>query len=741
MNYIIMYKNLLITFILFVFCFGLSARELKVESFKLAPSDKSAVENPRIDLNGDTCALVKVTTPLKDCHFDGAVGNAEYRDGQYMVYLSPGVRRVGVECPEFESLKISFNDISDIQAVKSAQTYSLIISSVDNSNDDEGEHKNRLLSVREFKLLPQDIEARTREKRDASNEKCALIKISLPIANCAFDGIVGDAVYKISEYQVYLSPTSKQFIIRCPGLKPLTINIDALAEEGHINPSSAYSLKLNGYDLSLIRITDKLLTELSQYSDIENFENGLFCVVKNDKRGRVNTLGQIIVPCIYDEIREFSDGAAIVKKGMKYGLINIEGEEFVPCIYSGIQKSDKGVYIVNESSGYGVLDCDGKEILPCIYERIEDYHIDDRFIQISDGGKYGLANFDGEIITPSQYDNIPLFSDGLAVIWRGSKCGYINDNGEIVIPLQYDRANDFKNGYAVVCDYTHSFVKTIGSGLGAYKQSCGGYGIINKTGNRVTSFDYCSIDPLSESKFWVGAYDDNERHIMYGVLDLNENRKLSLNYSEPILKFSEGKAPVHKDDGRLWGYVNEDGGEVISCIYRWAYPFSNGIAIVENEIGEKGIINHQGKLIVPFGKYGGFENPSEGLIKVGKNGKFGFIDMNGQEILPCIYDFVQPYSEGLAVVKNTNGKYGYVNQNGEVVIPFKFDSASSFSEGLARVKTNHKWGYIDADGNEIIKCKYDIVGKFSGGLAEFELDGETGYVNVKGEEIAINCKY
>jgi len=50
-----------------------------------------------------------------------------------------------------------------------------------------------------------------------------------------------------------------------------------------------------------------------------------------------------------------------------------------------------------------------------------------------------------------------------------------------------------------------------------------------------------------------------------------------------------------------------------------------------------------------------------------------------------------------------NGKYGYVDKTGKEVIPLKYDYADSFREGLARAKLNGKWGYIDRWGRE---CRF-----------------------------------
>ena len=43
---------------------------------------------------------------------------------------------------------------------------------------------------------------------------------------------------------------------------------------------------------------------------------------------------------------------------------------------------------------------------------------------------------------------------------------------------------------------------------------------------------------------------------------------------------------------------------------------------------------------------------SDGLIGVKKNGKCGFININGEEVISCKYDLVSDFSEGLAAVKD-----------------------------------------------------------------------------------------
>ena len=70
-----------------------------------------------------------------------------------------------------------------------------------------------------------------------------------------------------------------------------------------------------------------------------------------------------------------------------------------------------------------------------------------------------------------------------------------------------------------------------------------------------------------------------------------------------------------------------------------------------------------------------------------RDGKTGFVDETGKEVIPLKYDFVKPFSEGLAVVAIHEPlpqgilfptKYGFVDKTGKEIVPPKYDYAESF---------------------------------------------------------------
>ena len=97
------------------------------------------------------------------------------------------------------------------------------------------------------------------------------------------------------------------------------------------------------------------------------------------------------------------------------------------------------------------------------------------------------------------------------------------------------------------------------------------------------------------------------------------------------------------------------------------------------------------------------------------------------------YDYVAEYSEGLAWVR-LNGKYGFIDKSGTEVIPCKYDNAVPFNEGLASVELNGKFGFVDKSGSLVIPCKYDVANSFDNGRSLVFLNGKRGYVNKSGVE-------
>ena len=172
--------------------------------------------------------------------------------------------------------------------------------------------------------------------------------------------------------------------------------------------------------------------------------------------------------------------------------------------------------------------------------------------------------------------------------------------------------------------------------------------------------------------------------------------------------------------------------------YDWQDCFIwNGLIKVRLD-GKYGFINKDGEEIIPC-KYEDADNIPDGLIRVKSAEGWGFVNENGEEIISCKYEYAGAFSDGLARVKSAED-WGFVNENGEEIISCKYEDAGAFSDGLARVKSAEGWGFVNKNGEEIISCKYEDADDFFDGLARVQSKEGWGFVNKEGEEI-IPCKY
>jgi len=214
----------------------------------------------------------------------------------------------------------------------------------------------------------------------------------------------------------------------------------------------------------------------------------------------------------------------------------------------------------------------------------------------------------------------------------------------------------------------------------------------------------------------------------------------------------DGYFIVH-DDNYNHGVISYKTGEfVIPCEYQEISGFGDGLFRVKKDREHGCFIDKTGKVVLSTDDFYNEDiNVSlfcEGqsiVIKYedgGRTRKYGVIDKTGKQIVPFIYEYIEDYSEGLAMVEK-DGKKGFIDKSGKLVVPCIFDDAESFSFGLSKVEKNEKWGYIDKTGKVVTGFVYNYTeGTFDSeaGLALVNKDDLFGYINKSGK-LVIPCSY
>lgn len=121
------------------------------------------------------------------------------------------------------------------------------------------------------------------------------------------------------------------------------------------------------------------------------------------------------------------------------------------------------------------------------------------------------------------------------------------------------------------------------------------------------------------------------------------------------------------------------------------------------------LIDKKGKRVVDLSRYQKVDADklSGGLLPVLRNSRVGYLNMQGREVVPAMYDILtesqgwaRPVSDGRIVVKK-EGNYGVINTANSTVVSFSaaIDDIDNYRNGVARVRKGRATSWVDKNGN------------------------------------------
>lgn len=219
---------------------------------------------------------------------------------------------------------------------------------------------------------------------------------------------------------------------------------------------------------------------------------------------------------------------------------------------------------------------------------------------------------------------------------------------------------------------------------------------------------------------------------------INEKGKLVIEPQFDETYWFFGDSVCYAKIGERKGLINTNGEYVVELDKSivWVYRFNNGVASYRTENGKEGIINKSGEIVLPAIYKKVWSDNANGFVIEDTLGNRGYVNAQGDFIVPCRYDAVNGFNEGLMVVATSN-KCGYVDSTGVWVIDSIYDDARAFGNGLARVRLNDKWRFIDNSGNVVESLIYDdILTGFASNRALINHGNIIELINTKGDKIA-----
>lgn len=380
-----------------------------------------------------------------------------------------------------------------------------------------------------------------------------------------------------------------------------------------------------------------------------------------------------VIKKIINEImnrEKFVNDIRIVNKRGKYGAENIEGDIVINFIYDDLYflKNYQNFLIGKKNGKSSIIDT--KTLKPIVenitFERLPQYYKETPLdiIIIKDGnGNLGLYNFStGKYICG--FTSVSRLNVDKFLIKQGEKFGVISQDFKTILSPEYDFIYCFGDNY-IACKGNTSYIIT-------------------------PQNNFIPFDKISKVEFLIPT-DDN-----VGI------QLRSYPFIPPINPFGD-------------------------CYLHTSYGTSSqGILIVEKK-GKEYLISLNNNGDINFLSEG-FDQIAKVLcadrLLVKKGRKFGYINPEGNLIIPCEFDSAEQFKIGLCTEKTYRGEHL------EEEISYKSRSRGT---PLAKVVKNEFYGCINVDGTVVIPCVFDKIGEFVDGVAPATFYGINGQINENGE--------
>lgn len=299
---------------------------------------------------------------------------------------------------------------------------------------------------------------------------------------------------------------------------------------------------------------------------------------------------------------------------------------------------------------------------------LEIYDSTELFILKSDH-KYDFYDASG------LFDDIRFVAAQYLPVCINGKWGYINNNGGKISDFVYDKASAFYNMYK----YDGEKRLEEDYQLGAMVIKDGIYQIIDPSLNRYSLNKEPASDIVGVLKNGYGAIKkENGKYI---AVD-SEFRIISEEFeyigqcSENLTVFTSG-GKFGALDSSFNIYIDPIYNDFAVNSYDEAFNCSRFFAITSNSYN---LFDYSGNIIGSDSyenAHAFYNNGKYAAVK--NNGKWGFVDVDGNIVIDYAYEEAKSFSEGVAAVKK-NGKWGYINIDNEVIIDYQFKDASPFSK-------------------------------------------------------------
>lgn len=428
------------------------------------------------------------------------------------------------------------------------------------------------------------------------------------------------------------------------------------------------------------------------------YEKSVLTYKENEKFGLINLEGKKLTKAIYEKIEglPYKEGELLVQKEGKYGVINLKGKELIKPQYDqvnvdGYSNDENGYknagYIVGnkteEGYRYGYIDINGKMLLELEYneiQRITEVKENDIYLISAKNGQYGLFKNKEQVIG-NEYQSITYNqTDETLILQKTKKFGVANLDGKIIIPVEYKQ------------------IDSIGMYIYATNEN-GKENVYTKEGTEIQADSNIAILETSNENFKIKI--DNTNGTVYSIIDKNDNTITKQNYS--YIEYLSDDNFIVSLEGKL-GVINSNNEIKIDIKYDSIEKLQNTDFITTTLAKDKTTQIYDKNI----NKLCDLPNANivieKEYIKIYNDEVTKYFSLSGKEI-----SNKEALKGNKIFATSNNGKWGFVDSNGNILLDYQYEKATDLNEyGFAGIKLDGKWGVVNSEGKVILEPQYII---------------------------------
>ncbi|MDP4208608.1 MAG: WG repeat-containing protein [Bacteroidota bacterium] len=356
-------------------------------------------------------------------------------------------------------------------------------------------------------------------------------------------------------------------------------------------------------------------------------------------------------------------------------------------------------YAKNKYNSLGIADKSGNVILPHLFSKSYGNSSNSNEVLLYMNNNYGV--FDLNELRWSilmEYDGLSFLNNNLYKAKKNGKWGIIDNNNTVIVPFNWYQISNISNleNYIIVTANTYP------------NKLKGIYSLMER--KLTVPCAYTELTKLSNQDYFLA-----ENGTKHNIVDISNTPRFKKWYDDITVPSKGRNYYIVKNDNK-YGVIDDNEKEIIPIEYlEFAqYPYSDGSYLARNKDGKYGFVLIDGKVTLPFEYDNLIKNYNDNIVSV-QNGKCGLIQVNSgmpYQITTCNYDDIKGGNKTFIVEKD--GKFGLLDIYGKQLTEIEFQSLESLDNNsndgsIFKAQKDGYYQLIDKQGKPIGTEKFQDI--------------------------------